>query len=730
MYAIFYPTNLYLLNLLVTKLYTFMVKKYETKNWMISNNESNFLYSTFRKKWISTFSILLSTILIFGQDSFNPPETEPIASINSNEDTTSLFKPDLPDFDTKTLAGINYDTSFVNKKLRKQGLKNLTLFGYARMFAYGRNMVNPYPNLAPYEKAYGFGDGYREPMLSLTMFGRPNGKTTFGTEMFIFTPFADGNYQDNVFTINLGINFYGNFRTKHGNFGVRAGGIHWYNLSDFTIGVYQILDRFSIFDRTPWEAVNNKDKYDSYYNTGAPNPGDLRWNNQAFQGLIINGGNLPGKINFDLFWGKTQPNAGLANGILDPFASINPTLDAGSVPTYLGFAGDSRFISNFITGGKIGRSFGKKKQTFYYNLIHSQTALDSLVNTEDRRYQVHSLSYDLNVAKLKIKGELAMGSYESPTYEKKWGEALMIHTFIPKEYTRIPIDVQLYQISKNYFNQNGAIATNSNPEIIKDFGLTAGATGVGGQLALVGQLVHNRRGVNINTTFELGDLKFGAGWGLGQEIDAASSQITYVHRINGLALSRVYNPFPAGATSPTVFGPYSRKISFFRGVSGIIQTTDLDPATAQPINKKFFSALDLQAKYKTSIKDNPLYLFYLGSFGSASSSAPIIPLYNDDTYLFVQYHELDVYYELFPKFLLTGYLGIENARGGQFTAWDLESSLPLDQLGTGIGIGFDWTVAKNTGLYIRHRWMNYEDRNFVLDTYKGREVTIELKTFF
>ncbi|MEM6965382.1 MAG: hypothetical protein AAF573_11495 [Bacteroidota bacterium] len=708
-----------------------MVKKYETKNRSnLSRKSSNLLFYC-SKKWVWIYTFLLSAVVAFGQDSFDETsQNVPPPSSSVSDDTTTTVPPSLSEFDVQTLAGINYDTSYIGQKLRKRGIKNLTLFGYARMFAYGRNMVEAYPNLSPFERAYGIGDGYREPMLSLTMFGRPNGKTTFGTEMFVFTPYLDGGTKDNVFTINLGINFYGNFRTQHGNFGVRAGGIHWYNLSGFTMGIFQVLDRFSIFDRTPWEAVNNDEKYESYYRTGAPNPGDLRWNNQAFQGLIINGGNLPGNFNFDLFWGKTQPNGGLANGLMDPFASINPTLDAGSVPTYIGIAGDSRFVSNFITGGKIGRSFGSQKQTFHYNVIYSQTALDSLINADDRRYQVHSLTYDLNIAKLKLKGELAMGSYESPNYEKRWGEALMLHAYFPKAYTYLPIDVQLYQINKNFFNQNGEIATNSNPDIVNDFGLTAGATGVGGQLALVGQLVHNRRGININTNFEVEGLKFSVGWGLAQEIDAASSQITYVHRINGLALSRIYNPFPAGATSPTIFGPYSRKISFFRGVSGVVQTTDLDPATAQPINRKYFSSVDIQAKYKTSINDHALYVFYLGSFASADATAPVVPLYDDDTYLYVQYHELDVYYELFPKFLLTGYLGVENARGGQFTAWDLESNLPLDQVGTGIGIGFDWTIAKNTGLYIRQRWMNFEDRNFALDTFKGREVTIELKTFF
>ncbi len=673
---------------------------------------------------------VLNTALSVGQDSATDLPTafsvQFAAQIPS--DTLSMEFDAEPPLELEVIAGIQYDTSYVGKKLRKQGQK-LTIFGYYRLFGYGRNITEPYPNLAPFEKAYGFGDGYREPAMSLSVFGRPNGKTAFGTELFLFTPYVGLGSEDNVFAMNLGINFYGNFRTKHGNFGVRAGGIHWYNLSDLTIGVYQILDRYSIFDRTPWEGVTDAVKYDAYFRTGSTSAGDLRWNNQAFQGLIINGAKLPGNFNFDLFWGKTQPNGGLVNGIIDPTLSIPPTLDAGSVPTYNGFAGDSRSVQNFITGGKIGKTFGKKRNNIAYNLLYSETALDS-ISRISRKYQVHTLSLNLNIAKVKLRGELGAGSYESPTYDQKWGEALVLHAFIPKEYTVLPIDVQLYQIGKNFFNQNGAIATNSNPEIIKDFGVIAGVNGVGGQIAQVNQLVHNRRGININAGIDLGDFTFNAGWGISKELDVASTQLTYVHRINGLALSRIYNPFPEGAVSPTVFGPYGRKISFFRGVTEIVQTTDLDPATAEARTKKYFNALDLQAKYKTKIGDRALYFFYLGSFGSASTKGEALPLYNDDSYLFVQYHEFDAYLEILPDFILTGYLGIEDARGGTFTQWDLETQLPLDQFGTGIGVGFDWTLSKSTGLYFRHRWMNFKDKSFTLDRYKGREVTLELKTFF
>jgi len=649
-------------------------------------------------------------------------------------DSTALSNEAIQSFEDQFLkqsAGIQYDSLFVDKKLQERPQK-LTAFGYYRLFAYQRNITEAYPGLAPFEKALSIGDGYREPMMSLSVIARPNGKASFGTELFIFTPY-DGSIDGNVFATNLGLNFYGNFRTQHGNFGVRAGGIHWYNLSPFTMGVFQILDRFTIFDRTPWEGVSNTGKYDAYYNSGLTSAGDLRWNNQAFQGLIINGGRLPGDWAFDLMWGKTQPNGGLAGG-LNPIEEsfFPPTLDAGNIPVYGGFSGTDRTLPSIIQGGKISKSFdaGGARQTVSYNGFVSQTALDSIDQDLVRQYQVHTLALDLTVKDIGITGELGAGSYKSPTYSEKWGEALMLRFKIPKKYTFIPIDLQVYRISKNFFNENGEISTNSNPEILADRGLTVNANGAGGQMALVNQLVHNRQGVNLNTELDLGKLTFAGGIGWSSEIDAEATVLSYVHRINGLALSRIYNPFPAGATGPTIFGPYGRKFSFFRGVSEIVQTTDLDPETALAQNRKFFKAVDIQAKYRTTLFDRDLFIFYIGSFNSVSSEIEPIPVYNDDAYVYVQYHELDMYYEVLPKFIATCYFGLQSARGGNATQWDEVTQRPLDQVGTAIGIGFDWQLSENSGLYVRHRWMSLEDRSFQDDQFRGTELTVELKTFF
>jgi hypothetical protein len=638
------------------------------------------------------------------------------------------------DFDSEkslqtVLSGIQYDSSFVQKKLKKQSQK-LTVFGYYRLFLYGRDMQEYYSGLRPYERAYGVGDGYREPMMSMTVLGRPNGKTSFATEFFMLTPYSGSGYQENVFTMNLGINFYGNFRTDHGNFGIRAGGIHWYNLSPFTIGVFQILDRFSVFDRTPWEGVNGIEKYENYYNTGNANAGDLRWNNQAFQGLILNGAKLPGDLNFDLFVGKTQPNGGLPGGIMDPFESIVNTLDAGSVPTYNGFGGERRIIPSIITGGKLGRSFGDAGHYFSYNLLNSSTATDSL-GTDHRSYQVHSLEFKVKLNSALLTGEFAGSNYQSPAYDGSWGEALMVKLQLPMLYNRIPFDAQIYQISDDFYNQNGEIVVGSNSEIVNDnsdINLQSNPTGL---IGVVGQLITNRRGLNINTGFFTDVLKFNLGWGLAQEIETKTTRLEYYHRVNGLALSRIYNPFPGGSVvGPIKYGPYTRKTSVFRGALEKVRITDVDPATAEARNRLYYASVDLQAKAKMAVGDRSVYLNYLGSYGSAKTNANPIPGLDKQTFLFVQFHELDLYVEVMPGFIMTFYGGFEWGKGGNNTEWSDVSNLPSDQFGQGLGIGFDWSLAENAGLYFRHRWMQFEDKSFTLDKYKGREVTLELKTFF
>ena len=561
------------------------------------------------------------------------------------------------------------------------------------------------------------------------------------------TPYEGLDEEDDndVVSLNLGVNFYGNFRTEVGNYGVRAGGIHWYNLSPFTIGVYQVLDRFSIFDRTPWEAVQGIDKYASYYLTGQANPGDERFNFQAFQGLILDGRQLPGGVGFDAFWGKTQPNGGLPNALTEP-GETGP----GDSPIYVGLSGEARQLPSFIAGGKLQKTF-RDGSFAAFNTITSYRTLDSLAG-DRRQYQVHTVQGATTLAGVTLSTELGASLYESPTYTSEWGEALMARAQTGAVTTGVPLDVQVYQVGRHFFNENGEIATNNNPQIRADprCAVPAGGGSAGGLLTQVNQLAHNRRGVNVNTAVGAGPAQLAVGWGLAHELAPTTDQVSYIHRINGLALSRVYNPFPAEAVCATQFGPLGRKFSFFRGTFERVPLTDVEPVTGLATNRKYFHAVDLQGKLGLTVLDRPLYFFYLGSFASANRTLRPVPT-DDDTYVFVQYHELDAYYQLVPGFVLAGYLGVENARGGRFTEASEVTGETRDQLGTGVGLGFDWTLTRNTGLYLRHRWFDFEDRSFDQipndafvsaaatpgvpetlpgDEYSGTETTVELKIFF
>ena len=68
--------------------------------------------------------------------------------------------------------------------------------------------------------------------------------------------------------------------------------------------------------------------------------------------------------------------------------------------------------------------------------------------------------------------------------------------------------------------------------------------------------------------------------------------------------------------------------------------------------------------------------------------------------------------------------------GNNATDIDVDTYRPRDQEGWGLGIGFDQSLGRNAGLFVRHRWFAFEDRNFNLDQFAGQETVVELKVFF
>ena len=160
----------------------------------------------------------------------------------------------------------------------------------------------------------------------------------------------------------------------------------------------------------------------------------------------------------------------------------------------------------------------------------------------------------------------------------------------------------------------------------------------------------------------------------------------------------------------------------------MFETLDIDDPDG--ISAKGFNSLEISCKTKTQINDRKLMLFYLGGFHSIQRDYNFLPTYDSTAYLQSYNHHLDIYYALTNKVTLCGYYGYDIIKAGMHTETNEDSGGYKDQEGKSFALGLDIQLERNTGLYIRHRWMDYIDHNFALDRYKGTETTVEFKIFF
>ena len=176
---------------------------------------------------------------------------------------------------------------------------------------------------------------------------------------------------------------------------------------------------------------------------------------------------------------------------------------------------------------------------------------------------------------------------------------------------------------------------------------------------------------------------------------------------------------------PSNVGPYGNLNKTYRSV---YETLQLD--STETISAKGFNAIELSYKGKTKIFNRELLYFYLGGYHSVQRDFSALPKYSKAAYLQSYSHQLEFYYQLFPKVVVSNYLGYDRIIANENTVVDVVSGKAKDQTGLSYAIGLDIQLSKNTGLYLRHRWMTYEDINFSLDKYKGQETTVELKIYF
>ena len=571
-------------------------------------------------------------------------------------------------------------------------IDNINISGYYRFLGNYSDMDLQYAEMGAIRRRIFIGDDSNIPQLLLNIAGKPSESTSFSTDLYIYTPLS-GSTTDYSNGLNLGVNLTGTHKTSIGTFQIKTGGIHWYALSPMTFASNTAYDRFSLFERNPWDPNTGllMNRYTNYFKNGALTQ-DSRWGQQAFQGFIFEGLDIPRGFSFAFMYGKSQFNG-------------------GALPR-----------PNLLSGGKIKKDL--KRGFVSVNAITSKTYTDSLTNVAIG-YNLLTTQFELKSKNVEISGEVGIGNYYSPTSKGEMGEAIDFKIKSSKDFLPFPIELRFVRINPRVINNNGVFWNSS----IQDYNSAFSANQAPGSqtplipfassLVSIGQLTNNRTSGIINIDIPIGKQhKLAIGYSVSQEINGLSKQITYGHPANNLALSRFWRwNFPSGV------GPYGNLNKIYRGVYESIAITD-------SVSAKGFNSIEVCYKNSINILGKRLMILYLGGFHTVQRGFNIVPRFNNSSYLQSINQQIEFYFEIHPKLIVSNYFGFDRIIAGKATTSDVLTLKQKNQFGSSYAIGLDVELAKNVGMYIRQRWFSYKDVNFVLDQYKGMETTVELKIYF
>jgi hypothetical protein len=435
-------------------------------------------------------------------------------------------------------------------------LPGITIGGYFRGYGYGRAMNHAYDGLGA-TKVYTNGDGYYNPLLYTYIGGNPTVNTSFGIEFAMGDPWQAFNGPGNVVrTINSynTIVMRGNTNTKVGKFGIVAGGIEWQRLTPFTFGQNISFQRYSIWERKPWDPGGNLNtRYSSYYANGSINQ-DARFGTNAFKGFMINGYDLPFNTTFDFFYGKTANNGGF-----DRESIVQPKQNIGA-----------KLLKKLKNGNTIG-----------LNTFNSYTRTDSVNGKVNVHWSIITSDFNFNYKGFNFNGEVGGGNYSSPDYKEHWSEGIIANLVTPKKYTLIPLAFRYFEIGQS-FTSNVAMFSNTSVREVYNNNVATASSGpssnqvlqlpFAGNMGGVGSLANNRRGVALNTEFKIWRFKINTGIQAEGEMKrlANGNTVSYNHQINALAWSRLPLNYPL--TTP--MGPNQRVHQFYQGASEVVNIKD------------------------------------------------------------------------------------------------------------------------------------------------------------
>lgn len=580
-------------------------------------------------------------------------------------------------------------------KQRQPALRYLNVSGYYRFVTNYRQLAIAYPHLVNTPNNIFVGDDSQIPQLSLNINGSLGKHTSFGTDLYMWTPMTGQGEIENVKGLNLGVSLYGAYSSEVGDFKVRTGGINWYAMTPFTFQTNKGYDRYSIFERNPWDpgTPTIDGRYSRFYDAGAIDQ-DQRWGQQAFQGLILEADKLPGHFSGVFMYGKTQLNGGLSP------------------------------LPNNSYGGRIKKDFGDDYISLntFNNVSYSDTLQNEVVG-----FNVATTEFQIRTSNFQFRGEIGAGRIFDREYTSDWNELISLKgsTVIAE---RFPTELHVFRLDPDAVNNSAAFINSTIVQASGDSyspGTQPVLPAVASAMVPIGQLVNNRMGAEINTQINIGPVKTSIGYHVSQEIESRSSALTYTHVVNGLALAHFWR-----WTFPSNVGPYGNLSKIYRSVYETVNITKVDTATGLPFDRKCFNSFEVNMKYATHLLGQPLYLFYLGQFSSAQFKPSLFTVLTEEALLRTYYHQLEVYWTISPSVVWCNYVGVERMIANYDTQTDEVSFRPKNQTGWGFATGLDIRLSKNAGAYVRQRWMNYKDTSFANDRYKGYETSLELKLFF
>jgi hypothetical protein len=592
-------------------------------------------------------------------------------------------------------------------------LKKLNVNGYYRFFGINRDLEqsfvvipgNQYANAPAY--ILGTGDVYRDPpLMLLNLSVQPTSKTFIGMDYALYHNFT-GNIGNSPINLNLGINLTGSIQTSSGKFTAHMGGINWTDMSGMVFSSFVGYQRFSIYERYPWE--NNSVSYDrasNYFEYGNISR-DMRFGMQAFKGMMIDGNELPYNFSFRFLYGVT------------PVQSII----GSKIPAY-------------TMGLRIRKQM--KNQSIGFNMMNYTSFLDSIAK-EEAGIQLQTISYDANWKGFELSTEFGRGQLYSTVQNEGWGNAIRLKIKTPAKITKIPFDIEGFYMSPQFVNYYGNFLSSNTAFLstasVNQTGSSAGGSGgisnFAGSITDVGMISNNRKGFSFNFWLDLTKTtKLNVGNMVSSEIKSMGRTLAFGHKINALPFSR-FVPFVNNV------GAYNNWTSYFRGFSQSMEIVDTN-ASGMPKTLTNFNMLQVQLKQKVNMPWMPFYLLYVGSFGSAQADFSFIPEFSNKAYLRTFYHEFDAIFMLNKQISLITSYGKENITGNaQLNKGDNRDGVlgsinnnAIEQESTMLGLGLDLNISKNTTLYLRRRWFSQEDKSFLKDNIKGTETTIELKLYF